>query len=120
MSRLEDYIKNNIVAPTLNNKISRVMGTIIEYSEINNTAKVGYTHQNSGGMIEVDNVMVSIESPGIKGKVLSPGDEVMIEFINNIVPVVMKVIDKNYKNNTRHKSKHTRKGSYLPDSFCER
>lgn len=115
-------IQEKCVLPELKNKITSVKGIVYEYDKETNTAKIGYTSPRSGGMIEMKNVHVAIESQGIKGASLKPDDEVLITFVDSegTLPIVTKLLDRHYSYDTKAKSKHDRKGAFLPDILCTR
>lgn len=120
MSRISDYIRDNIVNKELDSRPSKTIGKVYLYNEKTHRANVGYTHPTSGAMIMVDDVTVTMESPGVKSRSLKAGDTVLLEFTTQVVPVIIKVIDYDYEKATRYQSRHQRKGAYIPDSICSR
>ena len=122
MSRISDAILEKCVTPELNKKRDSVIAKVISYDPQNNTAKIQYTQTKAGGIIEMDNVTVSLEARGTVGAGLIKGDSVFVTFMNGNsgLPIITKVVDSFYLTNTREKSKHDRKGSFLPDALCSR
>jgi len=118
MGKLSDYIKDNIVKPEMDNKKVSMVCEIIEYYKNTSTAKIGYTNHFTNGIIEIDNVMVAITT-GVKRVEPKKGDNVLVSFVNNS-PLIIMIVDPLYYENNREKMKHSRKGSYLPDTLSSR
>lgn len=122
MSKLARAIQEQCVKPIVEDRRPCIKGRILEYHKETNTAKIGYTSPKTGDNIETEGVYVATESQGVIGTSLKEGDEVLIAFLDgaNNLPIIIKFLDRYYANNTKNKSKHDRKGAFLPDFFCER
>lgn len=117
MSRVTDYIKNNIVATELRNSISNSLAIITSYDKTSNTASIKYySPSTSGAYITKSNVKISTETEGIVSSSLKEGDMVLINFISDATPVVIRKVEE-FQEGITLRSKHKRKGGCIPYSM---
>lgn len=122
MSTLKDSIMENIVKPHTNMSFGTVLAEVYNYDNITNRAKIAFKDPKGTGFIKLENVPIQLGSGGVHSAGPFVGDHVWVSFMNNspLYPKIVALADEAYQVNTREKTKHVRKGAFIPDSICER
>lgn len=116
MSDLRQAILNKVVIPEMKRKASNTVGTILQYKQSTNLADVKYIHPSSNSETLGQDIKVNIDN-GLCTAGPFPGDKVNIIFYENNMsnPIIDKVIDNDFENNTNKKQyTHTKQGSLYP------
>lgn len=119
MSIIKNALKKQI-CDSNRQQYNDTTGTILEYDNIKNTAKIRYSNPNGEGYLFRDNVRISNTLGGVTGAGIYPGQSCAISFIGNNIynPVIIGVTDNNYSNKTCKDQ-----GAYIVDSeilSCEK
>lgn len=112
MGIIKDSLKKQIHDNNIQ-QFNDTTATIIEYSIVNNTAKIRYLNPNGDGVIYRDNVAISNTLGGVTGSGIHPGQSCSITFLKNNIhaPVITGLIGSNYSIKTC-----SDQGAYVVDS----
>lgn len=119
---LKEAIINNVIEPYNRASTGAVLAQVYELDDVTNRAKITFKDPKGTGFIKLENVPIQIGNGGMHSAGPLVGDQVWVTFINNspLLPKIVSLCDENYEVNTREKTRHLRKGAFLPDSICDR
>lgn len=123
MNEICKFIKDNIVTPSVREISNTAVGVVIAYDNDTNRACIDYKDPFTDGMVRVYDVPLQIGSGGVHSAGPFNGDGVIIQFEggNKSKPRVIALLEDDYLNSIREgRTKHERKGAYMPDMICER
>lgn len=122
MSSLKECIMENVVKPHTNMNFGTIIAEVYELDNVTNRAKIIFKDPKGLGFINLENVPIQLGSGGVHSAGPLIGDRVWVTFLNNspLCPKIISLADESYEVNTREKTKHTRKGAFIPDSICSR
>lgn len=109
----KDKLINDVIKPHSSQNLSNSIGKIIEIDEKYNKAKVLVS--SSGAFTVLEDVPIQLSGKGMVTSKLEEDDLVYVQYNSGSVfqPKIVGFADEDYNNNTREKTKHTRKGTLL-------
>jgi len=110
----------SVVKEEINNNVTMGIATVTDFDLDHNFAEVRFQHPN-GKEMELTEVPVRL-AEGMSSPYISSGTSVVMVFPNGdlLTGFIIAIIDMNHRFNTKIKSRHKRKGSFIPNQISSR
>lgn len=109
-----------LIKEEVSNNVTIGLATVTSYNSDHNFVDARFQHPN-GKEIELTNIPMKL-AEGLSTPHISSGMSVVLLFPNGstLTAIAIAIIDMNYRFDTKAKSRHKRKGSYIPNQISAR